>query len=557
MAVDFDTKLSGLAAEILRDAVEGFDRDDIGASLLAASQMSLFTGKGDVTGSFSAVTGSFSAVTGSFPALTGSFPALTGAFAAIGTEADQGVSLKKVFGLGAKLAPVRLLPHAQLAAHARSAPLMGKLEALASWLGRGRLVGSEDELSDADATEAARWIGVPRGYLSYLWEYALTSGWFELDDEPRSDRTWAVLGDIARRWAEGDDEGALRVWSVVFAAVLAQALEIAVSWDPDASRKLRFEGQGVVVAMMLFLARRAGLPLADVRNLVMEGAVGERPSSRTRRAWDGWVRKHGDPARLLVSELTALRAVAVREWDGGAVGLTPLAVWALREQVMRDGVKVPVLSTRMEEMSAASLVMMADGLSEEEFGADSAAWVASRGPDRAARDLLTFAAFGQPQARLVALNLVRGIGLSAHRAWRDAIERPELRAYARIALSLMAAELPASTLPLATEPTPDDLIAVAGDLLALACGQESPDPQEVAEQFRAAIPERAQAWILDLMSRSSHPQVVAVLKALGRRHPDRSFAKEARKAARCAARNMAAAKAADRGDRVPAGAARR
>lgn len=301
MAVDFDIKLSGLAAEILRDAVQVFDRDDFGYNLLAAFQMNMLAARGDVTVAFSAATGSFAAVTGSFPALTGSF-------AAIGVESDQGVSLKKVFGLGGKLAPVRLLPTEQMARHARSAPLMRKLEALAGWLGRGRLVDSQDELSDADAAEAARWVGVPRGRLRYLWEYTLTSGWFELDDEPGSNRTWAVLGDIPRRWAEGDDAGALGVWSVMFAAVLSQALEVAASWDPDSSRKLNFAGQGVVVAMMLFLARRAGLSFADVGKLVMEGAVGERPSSRARRAWGGWVRKHGDPARLLVSELTELRA---------------------------------------------------------------------------------------------------------------------------------------------------------------------------------------------------------------------------------------------------------
>jgi len=430
MGADSDTKLSGLAAEILRDAVQFFDREDIGGNLLAASQMGMFPGKGDITGAFSAATGafpaatgSFAALTGSFPVLTGAFPALTGAFSAIGNESDEGISLKKVFGLGPKLAPVRLMPPAQLAAQARSAPLMRRLEALARWLGQGRLVDSEDELSDADAAEAARWAGVQRGYLPYLWEYALTSGWFELDDEPHSTRTWAVLGDTARRWADGDDSGALRVWSVLFAAVLAQALEVAASWDRNASRKLKFEGQGVVVAMMLFLARRAGLSLADIGDLVMEGAVGERPSSRARRAWDGWVRKHGDPARLLVSELSELRAVAVPERNGGAVGLTPLAVWALREQVMRDGVKVPVLSTRLEEMSASSLVMMADGVSRADFGGEFAAWMASRGPERAARELLAFAAFSRAQHRLVAVNLVRGIGPAAHRAWRDAMQR--------------------------------------------------------------------------------------------------------------------------------------
>src|ERR1700744_4870094 len=115
MSVDFDTKLSGLAAEILRDAVRAFDRDDIGANLLAASQMSMFGGRGDLTGSFSAVTGSFQAATGSFPMLTGSFPAPTGAFAAIGSESDEGLSLKKLFGLGAKRAPGLLRLSAQSA----------------------------------------------------------------------------------------------------------------------------------------------------------------------------------------------------------------------------------------------------------------------------------------------------------------------------------------------------------------------------------------------------------------------------------------------------------
>jgi hypothetical protein len=536
MSVNFDTRLSGLAAQILRDAVEASDQ-------LAASQMSMLaagwglTGSFPaVTGSFSAVTGSFQAVTGSFPALTQSFPALTGSFATIGNESGEGVSFKKLFGLGAKLAPVRLLPPAQLAGHARSAPLMGKLEALAAWVDRGRLVGSKDELSDADATAAARWVGVPRGYLPYLWEYALTAGWLELDNEPGSERTWAVLGDTARRWAEGDDSGALRVWAVVFAAVLSQALDVAAFGDPAAARKLNFEGQGVVVAMMLFLARRAGLSLADVGDLVMEGTVGERPSSRARRAWDGWVRKYGDPAHLLVSELAALNAVAVPERNGGVVGLKPLAVWALREQVMRDGVNVPVLSTRVTEMSAAGLVSMADGVEEAEVAADIAAWVASRGPAQAANELLAFACFSQAQSRLVAVSLARGIGVAAHRAWRDSMQRPELRGYARIALSVMAAELPRSTMPMATEPDQDDLTRVAGDLLQVGFDEARPDPEEIAATFSEAVPEGAEMWIIGLMSRSSRPQIVQVLKVLGRRHPDGQVAKAARKAARRARR---------------------
>jgi hypothetical protein len=288
--------------------------------------------------------------------------------------------------------------------------------------------------------------------------------------------------------------------------------------------------------MMLFLARRAGLSLEDVGDLVMEGTVGQRPSSRARRAWDEWVRKHGDPARLLVSELIALNAAAVPERNGGAVGLTPLAVWALREQVMRDGVKVPVLSTRVTEMSAAGLVSMADGVEEAEFAADIAAWVASRGPEQAANELLAFAVFGQAQSRLVAVKLARGIGVAAHRAWRNSMQHPELRGYARIALSVIAAELPRSTLPLATEPDQDDLARMAGDLLQRGFGEAIRDPEEIAGVFCQAVPEGAEMWVIGLMSHSSRPPIVQVLRVLGRRHPDREVAKSARKAARRARR---------------------
>ena len=107
--------------------------------------------------------------------------------------------------------------------------------------------------------------------------------------------------------------GALHVWAAVFAAVLASTLDVAAASDPDASRKLEFQGQGVAMAVMLFLARRAGLSRAEVRDLVMSGAIGDRPSSRTRRAWDGWVRGHGDPARWLLGELAGLRAVYMPE----------------------------------------------------------------------------------------------------------------------------------------------------------------------------------------------------------------------------------------------------
>jgi hypothetical protein len=413
---------------------------------------------------------------------------------------------------------------------------MRKLEAFATWLGRGRPLNPENQLLDADAIAAADWLGVSRAYLPYLWKYAVTAGWFELEDRPRGKRKWAVLGDTARRWVEGDDSGALRVWAVVLAAVLAQTLEVSASRDPGAARKLNFQGRGVAVAMMLFLVRRAGLSPADVGDLVMGGTADKRPSSRTRRAWDGWVRKYGDPADLLVSELSALDAVAVSRRSDGAVGLTPLAVWALREQVMRDGVRVPVLSMNMAEISAPILVSMADGVEETEFAEDFAGWLASRGPERGAEELLEYAGFGRARSRLVAVSLVHRIGVSAYGAWRDSMRRPELCGYARIALSAMAADLPRNVLPAAIEPSQDDLAVVAGDLLGVDFGKPAPDPREIAAKFSQAVPEGAEMWIIDLMSRCPDPQVIKVLTVLGKRHPDWELAKTARKAARRARR---------------------
>jgi len=531
MAVDSDAKLTDLAAEILRDAVQVYDRGDlqewiVGCQpVLAAGAMGMFPGSREVAGSFPA--------------------------AGRGDDADGGVSLRAVFGVPGRLPGVRLPPAAELARQARSAPLMARLEALAGWLGPdGRPVTQADELSAADAADAAGRLGISPGYLAYLWEYALTSGWFELDDRPRGG-TWAVPGQTALRWADGDDASAPHAWAVIFASVLACTLDVAAAADPDAARKLNLQGQGAAACVRLFLARRrsprpgrterAGLSLAEFGELVRYGAMGDPLSSRARRAWDAWVREHGDPARVLLGELAALGAVTVPDTDVGLVGLTPLAQWALREQFELDGVEVPLIPADPARMSAADLAALAEGVteSESEFEAESAAWVAARGPVAAARDLLAFAAGSGAAERLIAVNLTRRIGIDANLAWRDAMQRPELRGYARIALSVLASELPGSTLPLVLEPSPDDVTWVATDLLALACGDEDPDPDQVAAQFSEAVPAGEESWIFDLMSRNSHPDVGQVLTVLGRHHPDRRV----RRAAQAAARHRPAARA--------------
>ena len=531
MAGYSDAKLTGLAAEILREAVQFLDHEDVGSWLVAASVSVMSSGQ---TGAFAGLTGTFPAVTEAFPSVTGAFNALTGSFAATTQAASgpTGAGLKKVFKLPGKLPALRLPPRGELADMARSAPLMTELEKLATWLGRdGRRVTEDDWLSRADAADAAQRIGVQPEYLPYLWDYALTTGWLELAEDTEVGGAWAQPGETAWRWANDDESGVLHVWAVVFAAVTARTLDRAASMGPRASRRLRLEGQGVATAVRLFLARREGLSGADVSELLKTGAIGNRPPSRSRRAWDGWVRGCGNPTRLLLGELAALRAIDPPDGDRGPIELTPLALWALREQLRLDGIEIPLLKAASAQMSAAALVHFVDGVSEAEGEAEFASWVGSRGPDAAADELLAFALFGGPQARLAAMRLVRRIGAPAHPVLRGTMPRPELRPYARIAL---AAALPEDSVPPALTPDPDDLVRLAIDLLALACGQPDPDPAEVAEQLTAAVPVRLQPWIIGLMSHVPHPEVVRLLTVLSRFHPDRGIAKEARRAARSA-----------------------
>jgi hypothetical protein len=527
--------LSGLAGQILREAVRAYDTDDIERlvvgynPVLAGWNTGMFAGVGDMTGSFRTI-----------------------GFAVASQQNE--VSLTRVFRLGKRLPAVRLPAAAELAALARTAPLMTRLEALVSWLGQeGRPVAAAGDLPPADAAEAARVLGIGREYLLYLWEYALTAHWVEFEDGPGEGQSRAVPGFAAWRWASGDDLSTLRAWAAVFAAVAVQALEVGAYLDPKAARKVRFHGQGVVVAVLLFLDRRTGMTVSGIRDVIRDDALGGRKSARARRRWDAWIRDHGDPVRWLLSELAALRAVELPPAADDNVQLAPLALWSLREQLRFEGIEIPQITAARDELRAADLVAMADSVPEAEFEAEVGAWVTARGADRAARDLLAFAAFSGPQLRLVAVNLTRRLGSGAQLAWRDAMQRPELRGYARIALSALAADLPDNTVPVVIEPEPDDLTSVATDLLALACGEEDPDPDEIAAQFGEAAPPGEQAWLIDQMSRGSHPDVVQVLTVLGRYHPDRRVAKLARRAAREAARNRPPARA----DRVPARAAGR
>ena len=563
MTADFNAKLTNLAAGILRDAAQAYGPSGT-ERLLAGFSPVLMTGSTgvfpvlDATGSLPSLTGSLRALamtgphpapppaTGTFAALTGSFRALTSSFSAVGQPpAEPVVTLRRVFGLPGRLPGVRLPAEAELAVLARSAPSMAALDTLARWLGpEGRVLSRAENLTSADAAQAASRLGIEPDSVPALWDHALATGWFQVVDGTGRKPARAVIGKTAWHWANGDDQGALHVWATVFAAVAARVLDIAASSDTAGARRLNFQGQGVAVAVHLFLTRRAGMTLREVEVVVREGAIGEHPSSRLKRAWAAWVRRHGEPAHYLLSQLTAVGAVTVADAPDGKVELTPLALWALREQFRLDRIAVPVLAPPSPPMSPADLVALREAVSEAEFDAGFAAWMDGRDPDQAVRGLLTYATASDPQGRLTALDIARRAGTGAHQAWRDAMRHTELRGHAELALALMAAELREAGLPPAPELDPEDQAWAAVDQLAAAWADDAPDPDQIASRFAEAVLARQPGLppgpALALMARSAHPDAARVLAGLAEYHPSRRVARAARKAARDNARSLGA-----------------
>jgi hypothetical protein len=504
MARNSDTGVAGAHIGILSDAVRASDQEDVERWLIGYNPM---LGASDF----------------------GRFPV----GAARADEGGPDRSLKKALGLPDALPATWLPGTADLAAQARSAPLAALLAGLAVWVARARPLARKDELSAAAADEAASWLGVSQEALGYLWRYALAGHWIAIAGG--GVEALVVPGRTAADW-DGGDDGALRAWHATLAAVLASALDLAAALDPAGPGTLDFQGQGSLAALRLFLARGdGGLPAERVRDLIMNGAVGDLAWSGLRRQLDARARSHADPARVLIDHLAELRAVEGSPAGEGWIRLAPLALGALGAELSCAGVDVPVVQGDAARISAAGLGALHGGLPAGEFSAVADRWVAARGPERSASMLLDHAAGAAPAERLALVGVVRGMAEQAASAWRDALKRPELRPYARIELTRLASLLGGSTMPLVLEPSPDDLTWLATDLLALACGADSPDPDLIAAQFREAVPAGEEEWIFEQMSQGTHPDVVRVLTVLGRHHPDRRIAREARKAAQRAA----------------------
>ena len=479
--------------------------------------------------------------------------------------------LKEALGLPDSLPPIRLPSRPELAAQARKAPLCAHLAALADWVGRdGRQVGEDGNLPEPADREAMRALGVESGDdYAFLWEYALAGGWLVFDSG--GDRV--LPGEAAEDWSSGGEDGTFGAWRATLDAVLSETFDVLgatpldVELDGELDAELHdqlgdgrdgeygegaefgeFDGgepefteQALALVILLFVSRRDGLSRADLADVLWDDATAGLTEDEASRMREDWLADNPDPAFALLDKLAELGALTE---DGDVVRLTPPALAALREHLVAAGVDVPLLPPTAAELTGAQLLAMAEGVAEEEFEAEAGAWVAARGADAAARELLAAAADGEPGERLLAVAGVTRIGAGAAGAWRDSLEVLQLRGYAKVALlGLAGAGLagadpdrgPAGEAAAEVELLPEDLAWMATDLLALACDDEFPDPDELAVSFREAVPPGREAALFDAMWRGVHPDAAAVLNHVGRYHPDKRIAKAARTAAHKAA----------------------
>jgi hypothetical protein len=440
---------------------------------------------------------------------------------------DDDVDIKEAFDLPDVLPPVRLPAEAELAAAARAVPMIAQLLTLAAWVGDGRAVDENEDLTAPDAAEAATALGVEQRELPYLWRLALDAEFIELDQE----ETHAISGELASEWANVEDDEVLEVWDIVFGLVLATTLEVAAALDPRRAEDLDMSGHGGGLAVLMFLARTQGLPVTEATEITQEAATGELPPAQADKAWQSWVRAHGDPARQLLDQMAAAGAVVV---TNDIARLTPLGLMSIRDQLLDAEVDVPLLPPPAE-MTPAHLFAMADA-SPEDFEAEVGAWTSQRTPLEAARELLGFAADADAADRILAAGLAASLGPATEAAWRDVLDIPELRGYAKATLAQLAGD---------EEPDlePGDVVWMLLDGLVLA-GWDDVDPDEDDLEFLLAelaegIPAGREAEVFEGMWRAGHPDAAAVLTEIGKHHPDKDIVKAARKSAYKAASRKA------------------
>ncbi|MDF3302153.1 hypothetical protein [Streptomyces tropicalis] len=461
------------------------------------------------------------------------------------------------------LPPVRLTSEPELAREALAAPLLSRAARLARWAGPGTRVDAGGGLVDEQLPAAAEELGLSgddaAASASEAWRVAVDTGLVEITDEEEGTVTaGADLGlltggtphDVLTVW-RGALETALADASVPDLEGLVDALDetgtvdlSSLDWDPEGEAEFL---DGVLANLYLLTVGEEGpgdgpVPLpALAASMIVPSDMGEPTNDVLEQVSDAMMRLD-DQFRLLepvgLVEYRPVDEALMADADDepgapveddvdvaryGMVRLTPLGRYGLRARLLEAGFEAPAVGDLVGKGADALL----DGTAHfppEAAQAEIEQWLARREPLLAARELLAAARgadSGAPLRRLRCQQALSLVGGQAEPALREVLGDAELGGLARVWLTERgASDVPAPSEAMVFWLTVDTLAA------QLAAEGNSAELQGLveglAQQHSGFF---AAAWRVD------HPATADVLEAMGRLHPDKKVAKEARKAA--------------------------
>ncbi|KOV69768.1 hypothetical protein [Streptomyces sp. MMG1121] len=460
------------------------------------------------------------------------------------------------------LPPVRLHPEAELARAALSTPLLARAARLARWAGSETRVDAGGGLAEEQLPAAAELLGLSgddaAAYASEAWRVAVDAGLVEITDEEegtvRAGQELALL-------TGGSPHDVLGVWLAALETVLTDAAvpdldglvdaldtgdEVdfsSLDWDPEAEAEFL---DGVLGNLYLLTVSEDGpgdgpVPLpALAASMIVPDDMGEPTNDVLEQVSDAMMRLDDqfrtlEPIGLVEYQPVdeALMADADEEPSApvddtdvsryGMVRLTPLGAYGLRARLLDAGFAAPAVG-ELADKGADALLDGTAGFGQSAAQAETEQWLARREPLTGARELLSAARgadAGAPLRRLRCQQALSLIGVEAEPALREVLDDPELGGLARVWLSEQgAAGVPAPPEEMVFWLTIDTVAA------QLAAEGNSEELQALVEGLAAQHSGFfATAW------RVEHPATADVLEAMGRLHPDKKVAKEARKAA--------------------------
>jgi len=460
------------------------------------------------------------------------------------------------------LPPVRLHSEAELARDALATPLLSRAVRLARWAGPDTRVGAGGELVEEQLPAAAAELGLDGGdaaaYASEAWRVAVDTGLVEVVDEEEGTVT---AGADLKLVLSGAPQDVLGLWLAALETVLADASvpdlddlveamgeggEIDFSeldWDPEVEAEFL---DGVLGNLYLLTSSEDGpgdgpVPLpALAASMIVPDDMGEPTNDVLEQVSDAMMRLD-DQFRLLepiglvdfqpvdealMADADEEPAAPVDDTDVsryGMVRLTPLGVYGIRARLLEAGFAAPAVGD-LADKGADVLLDSTSAFPPAAAQAETEQWLDRREPLAAARELLAAAKgadAGAPLRRLRCQQALSLVGTEASPALRDVLDDAELGGLARVWLT----ERGASDVP---PPSEGMVFWLTVDTIAaqLAAEGNSAELQALVEGLAAQHGGFfAAAWRVD------HPATPDVLEAMGRLHPDKRVAKEARKAA--------------------------